>query len=204
MELDASTGAPVEGHGNAARLTPGSGQDPQRAALAPSTTVAEAPTLPDAPAIRAQVQALGAAGATDIPGLTAALKRIHGDARGLVRAAFEAGGPAEAAVEALSSITDGLIQGLLDLASTHVYPTPNPTKGEGMAVLAVGGYGRSELCPHSDIDLLFLVPYKRTPVGEQITEYLLYRLWDLGLKVGQATRTTGECIKLAQQDLTVS
>ena len=160
--------------------------------------------LPDAGAIRAQVQALGAAGAADIPALTAALKRIHGDARALVRAAFEAGGSAETAVAALSSITDGLIQGLLDLASTHVYPTPNPTKGEGLAVLAVGGYGRSELCPHSDIDLLFLVPYKRTPAGEQLTEYLLYRLWDLGLKVGQATRSVSECIKLAQQDLTVS
>jgi [protein-PII] uridylyltransferase len=164
----------------------------------------EAPSLPDAASVRHAVQALGAKGPSDLPALLPALKRIHEDARGAIRAWFEAGGTADATVAALSAVMDGLIQGLLDLASAHVYPTPNPTKGEEFAVLAVGGYGRSELCPHSDVDLLFLVPYKRTPVAEQIAEFVLYRLWDLGLKVGHATRSTAECIKLAQQDLTVS
>ncbi|WP_027135269.1 [protein-PII] uridylyltransferase [Geminicoccus roseus] len=165
---------------------------------------AEAPSLPDAASIRAAVQALGVDGISDFPALLGALKRIHDDARRAIRDSFEAGGKASATVGALSGVMDGLIQGLLDLASAHVYPTPNPTKGEEFAVLAVGGYGRSELCPHSDVDLLFLVPYKRTPVAEQIAEFVLYRLWDLGLKVGHATRSTAECIKLAQQDLSVS
>ena len=49
-----------------------------------------------------------------------------------------------------------------------------------MSVVAVGGYGRGELAPQSDIDLLFLLPYKRTSYGEQVVEYMLYMLWDLG------------------------
>ena len=53
-----------------------------------------------------------------------------------------------------------------------------------MAIVAVGGYGRGMLAPGSDIDLLFVLPYKQTPWGEQIVEYLLYMLWDTGLKVG--------------------
>ena len=59
-------------------------------------------------------------------------------------------------------------------------------------MVAVGGYGRGELAPGSDIDLLFLCPYKRTPHVEQMAEFLLYKLWDLGLKVGQAVRSISE------------
>ena len=58
-----------------------------------------------------------------------------------------------------------------------------------MTVVATGGYGRGLLAPYSDIDLLFLLPYKQTPWGESVVEYMLYLLWDLGLKVGHATRT---------------
>ena len=66
-------------------------------------------------------------------------------------------------------------------------------------MVAVGGYGRGELAPSSDIDLLFLRPYKRTPHVEQLAEFMLYRLWDLGLKVGHASRSVEECMKLAQE-----
>ena len=62
-------------------------------------------------------------------------------------------------------------------------------------MVAVGGYGRGELAPGSDIDLLFLLPYKRTPHVEQVIEFLLYMLWDLGLKVGQAARSVAECMR---------
>ena len=74
---------------------------------------------------------------------------------------------------------------------------------ERMAIVAVGGYGRGTLAPGSDIDLLFLLPYKQTPWGEQIVEYLLYMLWDLGLKVGHATRNVDECIRLSRTDMTI-
>ena len=65
-----------------------------------------------------------------------------------------------------------------------------------MAIVAVGGYGRGTLAPGSDVDLLFLLPYKQTPWGESVVEFILYVLWDLGLKVGHATRSVAECIRL--------
>jgi [protein-PII] uridylyltransferase len=67
----------------------------------------------------------------------------------------------------------------------------------------VGGYGRGTLAPGSDIDLLFILPYKQTPWGEQVTEYILYMLWDLGQKVGHAVRSVDECIRMARSDMTV-
>ncbi|MGR9993501.1 hypothetical protein ACUOLX_24550, partial [Escherichia coli] len=59
------------------------------------------------------------------------------------------------------------------------------------------------LAPHSDIDLLFPFPYKQTPWGEQVAEYILYLLWDLGLKVGHATRSIDDCIRLSKGDITI-
>ena len=62
-----------------------------------------------------------------------------------------------------------------------------------MAVVATGGYGRGLMAPESDIDLLFILPYKQTAWGEQVAEAILYCLWDMGLKVGHATRSVDEC-----------
>lgn len=100
-------------------------------------------------------------------------------------------------------LTDQLTRVLYDFTLEHVYPATNPTESEHMALVAVGGYGRGELAPFSDVDLLFLLPYKQTPWGEQVVEYMLYMLWDLGLKVGHATRSVEECIRLGRQDLTI-
>ncbi|MGI9510574.1 MAG: nucleotidyltransferase domain-containing protein, partial [Geminicoccaceae bacterium] len=116
---------------------------------------------------------------------------------------FLATNDGEAVVYDRCRLIDALITGLLDLAMKKLFRLPNPTAGERLALLAVGGYGRGELAPHSDVDLLFLHPYKITPHTEQIVEFLLYKLWDLGLKVGQATRSIDECIRLAQEDSAV-
>ncbi|MEM8920650.1 MAG: [protein-PII] uridylyltransferase, partial [Pseudomonadota bacterium] len=72
-----------------------------------------------------------------------------------------------------------------------------------MAVFAVGGYGRGVLAPSSDVDLLFIRSYKLTPWAESVIEYMLYALWDMGLKVGHSFRTLDECIKLAKTDQTI-
>ena len=72
-----------------------------------------------------------------------------------------------------------------------------------MAIIAVGGYGRGELAPHSDIDILFLVKDKVTDNLKSRIEYILYMLWDLGLKVGHATRNAAECIVAAKEDQTI-
>ena len=74
---------------------------------------------------------------------------------------------------------------------------------ERMAVIATGGYGRGLLAPGSDIDLLFLLPYKQTARGESVAEALLYCLWDMGQKVGHATRSVEECIRRAKADMTI-
>ena len=121
-----------------------------------------------------------------------------------LRERFESGVSSGAeTVRGLSFLMDQVIRALYDFLTTKVYPLANPTAGERMAVVAVGGYGRGELAPFSDIDLLFLLPYKPTPYTEQVVEYLLYTLWDLGLKVGHSTRTVEECIRQAKGDLTI-
>ena len=96
-----------------------------------------------------------------------------------------------------------MVTALYDFTTVHVFRARNPTEGERLALMAVGGYGRGALAPFSDLDLLFLRPYKQTPHAEQVIEFMLYALWDLGFKVGHASRTVDECIKLAREDFTI-
>jgi [protein-PII] uridylyltransferase len=103
----------------------------------------------------------------------------------------------------LCFMQDEIIRILFDLACRHLYRSDNPSEAERMAVVATGGYGRGLLAPGSDIDLLFLLPYKQTAWGESIAETILYCLWDIGLKVGHATRSVDECVRLARADMTI-
>ncbi|WP_374368017.1 [protein-PII] uridylyltransferase [Dongia sp.] len=102
-----------------------------------------------------------------------------------------------------SFLVDQLLRGLFDFTTQKAFPLGNPTVAERLSLIAVGGYGRGELAPHSDIDILFLLPYKMSPYCEQVVEFMLYRLWDLGLKVGQAARSVEECLRQAEGDLTI-
>src|ERR1700691_2626890 len=104
--------------------------------------------------------------------------------------------------ERLCQTQDEIIRILFEFAVTELYPPRVPSEAEHMAVVATGGYGRGLLAPGSDIDLLFLLPYKQTAWGESVAEALLYCLWDMGLKVGHATRTVSECIRQAKADMT--
>ena len=106
-------------------------------------------------------------------------------------------------VAARSFLMDQIIRVLFDHAIEHLIRRGVPTTGERISVLAIGGYGRGELAPLSDIDLLFLLPYKETPFSEQLVEFILYSLWDLGLKVGQAVRSIDENMLHAKADMTV-
>ena len=103
----------------------------------------------------------------------------------------------------LSHLQDEIIRCIYDFAMVHVLRASNLSQGERMSVVAVGGYGRGTLAPGSDIDLLFLLPYKLTALGESLVEYILYMLWDMGFKVGHATRTLEECIRLSRDDMTI-
>ena len=136
--------------------------------------------------------------------LLAMLKTAMANGRSEVRRRFDSGEACgEEVAEALSFLSDQVIRLIYDFATDYVYPATNPTEGERLCVAAVGGYGRGELAPFSDIDLLFVLPYKETARQEQVIEYILYLLWDLKLKVGQATRSIDECVRLAGRDLTI-
>ena len=122
-------------------------------------------------------------------------------ARARVRQAVEENGlEGLSAARALSALQDTVIQIIHEFAIRHVHPSPAAMR---ITVAATGGYGRGELAPGSDIDLLFLRPAKRVAADESVIEFILYMLWDLGLKVGHATRTVAECLRLAAQDVTI-
>jgi [protein-PII] uridylyltransferase len=103
----------------------------------------------------------------------------------------------------LCGVTDEVITALYDFTTVHMFRARNPTEGERLCLLAVGGYGRGVLSPYSDIDLLFLRPYKQTAHAESVIEFMLYALWDLGFKVGHASRTVEECVRLSREDFTI-
>ncbi len=157
----------------------------------------------DRAALNAELAAAldGGAGRRDA---LAILRRALDDGRAEIRRRFDAargGGPRALAEQ--SFLIDQLIRAIYDLAANRAYRASNPTAGEHLSVAAAGGYGRGELAPHSDVDLLFVLPFKSTPRNEQVIEYVLYMLWDLGLKVGHATRSIQECVRLARSDLTI-
>lgn len=131
------------------------------------------------------------------------LKELVSDARAGAEAGLNADGNGRRCAAGLSEFQDELIRLIFDYTTTHVYRATNPSDAERMAIVATGGYGRGLLAPGSDIDLLFLLPYKQTPWGESVVEYVLYLLWDLGFKVGHATRNVDQCIKLSIADLTI-
>src|ERR1700704_1902088 len=105
--------------------------------------------------------------------------------------------------ERLCWMQDEILRVLYDFVAKHLYRAQNPSEAERMAIIGTGGYGRGVLAPGSDIDLLFLLPYKRTAWGESIAEAILYYMWDMGLKVGHATRSVNECIRQSKADMTI-
>lgn len=135
--------------------------------------------------------------------LLARLKLVVAEACAAARAELDATGDGRRCAAGLSQFQDELIRLIHGYIVAEVYPIANPSDGELMAVVATGGYGRGLLAPGSDIDLLFLTPYKQTGWGESVAEYMLYLLWDLGFKVGHATRNADQCIKMADADMTI-
>ncbi|WP_134496900.1 [protein-PII] uridylyltransferase [Microvirga pakistanensis] len=103
----------------------------------------------------------------------------------------------------LSAHMDDLVRLVHEAVVRHLYPAGSPTSGERIAVVATGGYGRGTLAPGSDVDLLFLLPYKQTAWSESVVEAMLYVLWDLKLKVGHATRSVEDCMREAAADMTI-
>jgi [protein-PII] uridylyltransferase len=160
----------------------------------------------DATGVAAELAAMVAAhggGADARPTVLERLKVLLRTARGEASRQLQADGKGRRCAEGLSAFQDELIRLVYNHTVTHVYVADNPSAAEHMSVVATGGYGRGLLAPFSDVDLLFLLPYKQTPWGESVIEYVLYLLWDLGLKVGHATRNVEQSLKLARTDMTI-
>ncbi|MEM8552585.1 MAG: [protein-PII] uridylyltransferase [Pseudomonadota bacterium] len=131
------------------------------------------------------------------------LKEARADAlKDLERVLQETGSGTQAA-KALAKGQDAIVHALYAFSAEHLFPTANPSVAERLSVIATGGYGRGLLAPGSDIDLLFLFPYRPTPWTESMVETILYMMWDMGLKVGHAARSIDECVKLARTDLQI-
>ncbi len=137
------------------------------------------------------------------PAVLDKLKQLLRNARIEAARQLAADGKGRRCAEGLSAFQDELIRLVYDYTVANVYRATNPSDAERMAIIATGGYGRGMLAPFSDVDLLFLLPYKQTPWGESVVEYMLYLLWDLGLKVGHATRTVEQSLKLSRADITI-
>jgi [protein-PII] uridylyltransferase len=123
--------------------------------------------------------------------------------RGLISRFLDHPSDSRSLIAAQSALTDVLVWVAFAVATNRLHPLANPTDAEYIAVVAVGGYGRAEMAPCSDVDLLFLSPWKITPWAESVVESMLYILWDLKLKVGHSSRTVKDCIRLGKDDVTI-
>lgn len=173
----------------------------------PDSLICPASSIFDGASVRAQVIAAiaDAKEARDVRQATVAILRDAQDTgRQTITDAFVADPfNARPTTRAFSWLTDQIVKEALYVATIHLHPLSNPTSGELLSLIAVGGYGRGEMAPQSDVDLLFLTPYKITPWAESVIESMLYILWDLKLKVGHASRTVKDCIRLAREDFTI-
>jgi [protein-PII] uridylyltransferase len=173
----------------------------------PDNLICPASEIFDQPAVRAALEA-AAGQATNDKAIRATTVDILNEARvagrNRIAEAFVTDPiPGRRGTRAYSWLTDQVVGEVLYIAQTYLHPLPNPTEAERIALMAVGGYGRGEMAAHSDVDLLFLNPYKITPWAESLIESMLYILWDLKLKVGHASRTIKDCIRLGREDFTI-
>jgi [Protein-PII] uridylyltransferase len=152
--------------------------------------------------IEAAVTDKGAAKAR--PAIVELLRAAQEDGRAeIARRLLEKPSAGHEVAEAQAFLTDQLVRIIHDHVTENVYPAPNRSKGERLTLMAVGGYGRGEMAPHSDVDITFLTPIKQTPWCEQVIEAMLYFMWDLGFKVGHSSRSLDDMVRMSKSDLTI-
>ncbi len=137
------------------------------------------------------------------PGLIELFKEFYQKGFKEIQHRCDAGENGASLVAAQTLLTDEIIIQIYKITTEYILPVQNRTSSERLSLVAIGGYGRIDMSPYSDVDILFLLPYKQTAWGEQVVEYMLYMLWDIGLKVGHAVRTIKESVRLSKADLTI-
>ena len=119
--------------------------------------------------------------------------------RAACQQSHQQGGGGREVAACVTEMTDELIRSL-HRCVTAGYPVERQSC---IALIALGGYGRAELNPRSDIDLMFYCSDRDRDLADQIAQRVLYLLWDLNLDVGYSVRTARDCLSLMQQDLTI-
>jgi [protein-PII] uridylyltransferase len=137
------------------------------------------------------------------------LRPLVAQAHDILREHFEAGGSVEDYLCARAKLADSAVVGLLRIASIS-NGIRNRSMVAPLAAIAVGGYGRKELAPGSDLDLLFLLPESSragaggvAPATKACISAVVASLWDLGFVLDHAARSASECLELARADATV-
>jgi [protein-PII] uridylyltransferase len=149
-------------------------------------------------------RAVAAALEADIKAAPALLKAALADGRAeIARRLAERPYAGTEAAAAYAFLTDQILRLAYDFVTQHRHPLANPTTSERLLLMAVGGYGRGEMALHSDVDIVFVTPWKPTAWTETVIEAILYLLWDLGLNVGHAARSADEVVRVAAADQTV-
>src|SRR5450432_3811004 len=135
----------------------------------------------------------------------AACKAFLRDAMADLRARHDQGASGAEVENGRAAIIDALITRLFDHAIGLYASKWGPTPA-AVSLIALGGYGRSELAPWSDVDVMFLYPSKSKPAVVEpfqahLTQEVLYPLWDCGLKVGHSTRKVEEVFVQAKKEI---
>jgi [protein-PII] uridylyltransferase len=136
-------------------------------------------------------------------GLVAVLSNTIESARKKAESSLKRHGNGIRTAQSISEFQDTLIKTVYEFIVQNVYSPKDQKNIDKICLVAVGGYGRGTLAPFSDIDLLFLHSNKLNNWTESVIEYMLYILWDLGFKVGHATRNLDQCLELSKSDLTI-
>ena len=135
------------------------------------------------------------------------LRPLVAQAHDILRERFESGGSAEAYLRDRARLADGVVIGLLHFASISS-GLRDRSMVAPLAAIAAGGYGRRELAPGSDLDLLFLLPESSSsetvaPATQTCIDAVVAGLWDLGFVLDHAARSAHECLALARDNPTV-
>ena len=125
------------------------------------------------------------------------LKTLLNESNDVLRSYHLGGAPSQDIVTAHAWLVDQVVKAIWE------HHAPSTEKGRSVALVAVGGYGRSELHPGSDIDLLVLFQKAPTKTQQRNTESLVRTLWDVGLTIGHSVRTLRDCTSQARNDVTV-
>jgi [protein-PII] uridylyltransferase len=123
--------------------------------------------------------------------------------RAEIRAMHDDGATGAQVVAALTVLVDGIVARLTAVAVDDLAPADAARFESDMALVALGGYGRCELAPFSDVDLMFLYQPSAKPVAERMCQRLVQDFWDSNLALGSSMRTSSECLSLSRKDASV-